>query len=805
MNAVWMRARAELRAWWRASLGLAVVIGLAGGLVIAAAAGARRQDAIYPLFRASQNTAQLGIANSGIAFGFANVNFDYAKQLAQVKDSAEFSFYIGFITTPRGEKLTPIADQNPIVSFAGPDGRFDTVLDKMLILKGRAAHPDSPDEGVISYIAAQNYGLRVGDTLQYELPSFEDFRNGPSSKRLTGPRLAIHIVGIEALSYELPPGLGYPPIHLTPAFYRKYQSQTPTFPALLLQLKRDGDVPLVLDAIQKHGILGGPSAPTRVQAFNEPQNAKAIRRNTHIQAIAMWLLALLAGITSLLVVGQAIVRQAFIESDDHSTLRALGMSSGQVFATAMLRVAIVSVAGAIIAVAIAFLVSPFTPIGLVRVLDPRPGFSFDALALAVGALAVVGSTLLIGLIAEVRAAARGGAGAAEEALQRPSRVANTLARSSFPPPSVAGVRMALETGHGRTSMPVRSTLFGAIVGIAALITSFGFAGSLSHLLHTPRLVGWNYSGTIGDDFDGNDAALVVPVLQNDGDIAEFSGGGGSTLLIRGVPVNLFGQDQVKGAMEPVMLDGRTPKAVDEIALGTRAMRDVHAHVGDVVTIAGTTGPLEYRIVGRTVVSPITGTTGGDGAFMTFQALRRLQPTVAEDIYTFRFAEGVSSIAGRANLKSKLGDLSISLSTDFGDAANLQRVINLPFVLAGLLALLSAATLVHILLTAVRRRARDLAILRTLGFVGSQVRAAVAWQATTLALIALIVGIPLGIVAGRWSWTTFANQLGYVPESAVRVAPIIITIPAVLLLGNLIAAFPARAAARTKPATVLRTE
>ena len=43
------------------------------------------------------------------------------------------------------------------------------------------------------------------------------------------------------------------------------------------------------------------------------------------------------------------------------------------------------------------------------------------------------------------------------------------------------------------------------------------------------------------------------------------------------------------------------------------------------------------------------------------------------------------------------------------------------VLAGLLALLSAATLIHILLTAVRRRARDLAILRTLGFVGSQVR------------------------------------------------------------------------------------
>ena len=800
-----MRARAELRARWRSSLGLALVIGLAGGLVVAAAAGARRQDATFPLFRVSQNTAQLGIANSGVAFGFANVNFDYARHLPQVVDSAVFSFYIGFIQAPGGKLLTPISDQNPIVSFAGPDGHFDTVLDKMLIIEGRAADPNEPYEGVVSYLAAQTYHLKVGDTLRYSLPSYQDFKSGPSLAHLTGPRFGIRIVGVEAESYELPPGLGYPPIHLTPAFYRKYNPVTPTFPALLLKLKHDSDVPAVLDAIQKNGIVGGATAATRVQAFNEPQNAAAVRRNVHIQAIALWLLALLAGITSLLVVGQAIVRQSFVESDEHPALRALGMTSGQVFATALLRVTLVGVGGAVVAFVIAILVSPLTPIGLVRLIDPRPGFSFDVRALAIGALGVVGATILMGVLAEVRAVVRPSARASDESRQRPSRVANALARSSFPPPSVAGVRMALETGHGRTAMPVRSTLVGAIIGIAALMTAFGFAGSLGHLLKTPRLVGWNWSGTIGDDFDGDDAARVIPILQNDPDVAEFTAGGGSTLQIRGVPINIFGQDQIKGAMEPIRLEGRTPKAIDEIALGTRALRDVHAHVGDLVTIIVKETPFEFRIVGRIVVPPITGTTGGDGAFMTFQALRRMQPTLAEDIYTFRFAEGVSPIAGRAKLKEQVGDLAVSLSTDFGDAANLQRVINLPFVLAGLLALLSAATLVHILLTAVRRRARDLAILRTLGFVGSQVRAAVAWQATTLVLLALIVGIPLGIAAGRWSWTTFTNQLGYVPEPSVRLAPILLTIPAALLLGNLIAALPARAAARTKPAMVLRTE
>jgi ABC-type lipoprotein release transport system permease subunit len=800
-----MRARAELRANWRASLALAMVIGLAGGLVLGAAAGARRQDSTFPLFRTAQNTAQLGIANSGENFGFANVNFDYARHLPQVSDSALFWAYLGFIKTSRGGFLTPIGDQNPVVSFASSDGRFDTVLNRMLILEGRYADPAAIDEGVVSYLAARSYNIKVGDYLDYALPSVKDFANGPSTANLTGPRVRVRVVGIEAQSYELPPGLGYPPIHLTPAFYRAYTSKTPNLPGLLLKLRHENDVSAVLDAIQKHGLTGGSSASSRVQAFNEPVNATAVGRNVHIQAIALWLLALLAGITSLLVVGQAIVRQSFIESDENPALRALGMTSGQVFTAALMRLVIVASAGAAIAVAIAVAVSPLTPIGLARLIDPRPGFSFDVSALLVGAAAVIGSTLLIGVFAEARTAMRSATGSTDEVRERPSRVANSLARSSFPPSSVAGVRMALETGRGRTSMPVRSTLFGAIIGLAALVTSFGFAGSLGHLLHTPRLVGWNFSGVIGDDFDGEDAGRVIPILQRDRDVAEFSGGGGSTVQVRGRPMNILGQDQVKGAIEPVILEGRAPRAVDEIALSTRALRAINARVGDVVTLVAKTG-LDYRIVGRTVVPPaVTGTTAGDAGFMTFQALRRLQPTVSEDIYTFRFAEGVSPLAGRAGLKTRLGDLSVSLATDFGDAANLQRVINLPFILAGLLALLSAATLAHILVTAVRRRARDLAILRTLGFVGRQVRAAVAWQATTLVLIALIVGIPLGIAAGRWSWTTFANQLGYVPEPAVRLLPILVTIPAALLLGNLIAALPARAAARTRPAKVFRTE
>jgi predicted lysophospholipase L1 biosynthesis ABC-type transport system permease subunit len=191
--------------------------------------------------------------------------------------------------------------------------------------------------------------------------------------------------------------------------------------------------------------------------------------------------------------------------------------------------------------------------------------------------------------------------------------------------------------------------------------------------------------------------------------------------------------------------------------------------------------------------------------MTFQAARRLQPSLAEDTYLIRFVVGANVEQARATLKAGLPDIAVNTTLDIGNATDFQRIINLPIILAALLALLAASTLMHTLLTVVRRRGRDLAVLKTLGFVRSQVRAAVAWQVTTLLVVALIIAIPLGFAAGRWSWDTFAGAIGFAPEPIVNWVPIIVMVPAAVVFGNLIATLPARAAARTKPALVLRAE
>jgi ABC-type lipoprotein release transport system permease subunit len=114
-------------------------------------------------------------------------------------------------------------------------------------------------------------------------------------------------------------------------------------------------------------------------------------------------------------------------------------------------------------------------------------------------------------------------------------------------------------------------------------------------------------------------------------------------------------------------------------------------------------------------------------------------------------------------------------------------------------------LTHTLVSCVRRRRRDLAILKTLGFVRAQVSATVAWQATTIAAVALLAGIPLGIAFGRWAWRVVAAQLGVVSGPVLPLLTVLAIAVGTVLAANLIAAAPGWAAGRTRPAIVFRSE
>jgi ABC-type lipoprotein release transport system permease subunit len=468
---------------------------------------------------------------------------------------------------------------------------------------------------------------------------------------------------------------------------------------------------------------------------------------------------------------------------------------------------------AAVAVGGAVLASRFFPTGLARTAEPAPGFDADVAVLALGAAAIAFAVVVLAAWPAWRAARVSSHDATPPRLSLASRV---LGNRSAPLPVSAGMRLALDPGRGGNATAVRSSLAAVTLGVATLVAAITFGAGLSHLLETPALYGksWDVALTTYDASLPKDGVRVLAADHRVEGVAV--GRLRAAFTINGLRVDGLAVDTVSGRLDPVILAGRPPKGPDEIALGTRTMRALHLHLGDSVAAGQFSSPAPARqlhVVGRAVF-PLFGELGrlGDGAFVTRAAWAEVQDAKvdpASEAVLVRLTPGADRDAVIRDLVHGMGDPSYGVAVISQgkptDIVNFGRVQGTPYLLGAVLALLSIVTLTYLLLSALRRRRRDLAILKTLGFVRGQVRAMVACQATTLVVVALLIGMPLGIVIGRGLWIRFADDLGIVAVPVVPVVTLAIAALVAVVAGNLVAAVPATLAARTKPAQVLRSE
>ena len=296
-------------------------------------------------------------------------------------------------------------------------------------------------------------------------------------------------------------------------------------------------------------------------------------------------------------------------------------------------------------------------------------------------------------------------------------------------------------------------------------------------------------------------------MRADRSIAHLSGGTVAEARVAGVPTGVVAMDAIRGSLSPTLLEGRAPAGPREIVLGSKSAEAIGAQVGDRVKARIGKRASSFRVVGRGVL-PELGTAGlaplglGRGVAMTFHGLERLDPGEQRNILLVALAAGADRESTLARLER---DVVAAQPERPADVGNWGRVSGLPHVLAALIAVAAAAMLAHALVTSIRRRRRDLAIFKTLGFERRDLRSTLAWQATTVAAIGLLAGLPLGVGLGRFAWNLLATGLGVAPEAAAPPWQGVLVIPAALLLANLVALLPGRAAARTQPAAVLRAE
>jgi ABC-type antimicrobial peptide transport system permease subunit len=810
MTAVLLRLRSELRTRWRAWLGLALLLALAGGAATAAAAGARRTQTAYPRFLVAQNG--FDVETGGFPESLdAEKTLTTIERLPVVKDWARGDVVANGGILPDGTELT-------IPQFAAVTdlrGRLGIDINRFKVLSGRLFNLHAPDEAVVDFSVAERLRLKVGSVVQLLGADIFLEQGGLNPHPVLHP---VKIVGIVASPGSFPAvGISsfFSVIGVTPAFAGANHI-TPHLPdsGLAIRLRRgSADVNEFFREKDAAG-LGDVDVP-----IVERVQTAGVQRSIRFESQALWALAALIGLAALAILGQAIARQIYLDSDELPALRAIGMSRGQLLGLGLARASVIGILAALLSIPIAILLSPLTPIGLARLAEPHPGIWIDGMSLAIGAAAILLLTVVASIAPSV-SAARSAArfGWPETSRQRPSVLAGAVGRASSSPTVATGVRMAIEPGRGRTAVPVRSAIFGATLSIVALIASLLFAASLDHVLHTPALSGYTWDALVAVDDPDAASAAAAALRADHRNVAAFARGGYIGVKIGGELVFGLVIDR-PNSVHSVIAEGRAPLGSDEIALGADSMRATRTSIGDTVQVVldqteGKPQPVRMRIVGKAIIppAPFGVSRPGEGMTVSTAGWIHIDPSARESTgdnssipFLVRFAPGVPREKALAAMRDDAPMGFIAPAERPGDVSSLTRIASVPVLLAGLLALMAAGVLAHTVITSIRRRRRDLAILKTLGFERRQLAGAVAWQATVLAAAALVMGIPIGIAVGRWTWRAFADQLGVLPVPIIPTLAILIAVPSALILANAIAVLPGRSAARTQAALVLRSE
>jgi hypothetical protein len=839
LTAVRYRFGATFRRRWGGYLAIALLIGLVGGIAMGSIAAARRTQSSYPAFLASTNASQLTMSTYGVT-GNSTAN-NYSPQLtraiARLPQVKRVESWVGAPVIPLERDGAPNlnAPLNPVGSV---DGLFFNE-DRATAVSGWMADPRRPDEFVTTALGARLMGWHVGEVVpmgsytatQFGLPGFGTPSVAPQRRlnmKLTGLVVFNNQV-IEDDADRLPTDVVFTPA-LTRALIRGNNVQGTWY---AMQLAHGTSI-AALEEKLLHLLPSGSDANFTVTAITETKVERAVRP----ESIALGVFGAIAGLAALAIGALAISRVLGSNEDDLSALRALGASPAAIVADGLVGVLAAIVSGALLAVALAIALSPLSPLGPIRAVYHPPGVAADWTVLGFGLLILIGGLGAIALVLAYRGAPHRLATRGREPL-RDSRLLQVVTSSGVPASGAVGVRFALQSGRGRTSVPARSVLVGATLAVVIVTMTLTFSSGLHTLVSRPALYGWNWSYALTSENVVPPQALAA--LNRDRDVAGWTGYHNLSVQIDGqtVPALLANNN---ATVAPPILSGHAVDGNNQMVLGPSTLAQLHKRVGD--TVIGSFGtpntaplyipPFKLVIVGTATLPAIGGASNfadhpsmGTGAVIS----DRVSPAFlhgAQDpdpnldgpgIVFVRLRNGVSTAAGLADMK-RLAALSDKVFASdpnaTGDSVevlgvqhpleivNYQSTGATPVILAAGLAGGAIVALALTLIASVRRRRRDLALLKTLGFTSRQLAATIAWQASVVAAIAALVGLPVGIAAGRQLWTFFAQSINAVPEPTVP-ASLFLVAAGVLILANLVALVPARVAARTPAALALRAE
>ena len=829
----WYWWRVTGRRSWRPAAALAVLIGLLGAVALGALAGAQRTSTAYGRYLSASRVSDAFVNVSGRLPGLSlTAPITLISDLPGVRSHAT---YIGL-------NGVPVIGGHPDPAFltSGLNGSLDGEWfrqDRVTVTAGRLPSVAATDQIVLTPGVARLFHTGVGGRVTYALQPV-NLEGNPIGRSFT------RSYRVAALA-EIPPALVDNSDHaegavLPPGATRQLLAEylyawvglrlaggSAAIPALethlsqlAVDLQRQQQARTHQPAVRPSFAIDRPDVVHRqVQQAIRPESA----------ALGGVALAALAGL--IVLAGQGLAQLVARSAPDVTTIRALGATRFQATLTAAGTGLAPVLGGTVLAVAGALALSPLAPVGPVARFDPERGFRADWPILGPGAVLL--AVLLLIMLAAV---------AARRVRPRPYRppvssrtIAGLAAQAGLPAVAVVGTRNAVEPGAGSQAVPVRSALLGAVAAVTAVVTAVIFDASLAGLASHPARYGWNSDVVVqsAGGYAPFNQKILHQQLAGQAIVAGWSEYAFTQLSIDGQLIPVLGVQRQAGSVQPPTISGQPLTSGNQIELGTQTLAQLGKKAGDSVQIG--TGATARRVtITGTVTLPSFGLATADhvslgrGAMLPIATLAAAVgqgngqaggPAAVGAVFPSAVAIDLApgtTPAQRGRLVSRIVAANPSGIPGYTyqltrDEAQASAVVNAghlrgqPLALALGIAAAAAISLALTVLGLVRRRRRELALLKTLGMTRGQVRAVIAWQTTLTLVIAAVIGGPLGVVAGRWAWRAFAGSLGVAPVTEVPVLVVLGLLAALVLAGNLLAALPAALAARIQPAVALRAE
>jgi hypothetical protein len=841
LRIAWYRYRATFARQLSSYLTVVLLVGLIGGIGMAALAGARRTQSSYPQFLASTNPSDVTMAVFGVGSNQGK-SFSLAQSIARLSGVEHVVSAIGPNVVALKANGAPRLNTLSNVTTAGSLDGMTLTQDGLAVVEGRLANQHRADEIVMTASGARILGVHLGQTVPLGFYSQAQTDSPDYGSPSLVPRLKIRVrlVGIVVLNTQLVQDdvdQTFGDVFLDRALMEKLNRLEP------------GELVPVLYGVQFNHHLASITQVERELISVVPRGAtyefhvtssvvSQVELAIKPESVALGAFGAIAAFVCFVLAAQAIARLLRRGDEDRRIMRAFGASPLSAAVEGLVGTLLAVVLGVATAFAMATALSPLAPLGPVRPVYPGGRFAIDWTVLGGGAL------LLLGVLGAV-AVAQTYRGAPHRARyvgpssRRRLRVFRGAHAAGLPVAGAIGVHFALEPGQGRTATPVRSVLFGTALAVALVVTTLTFASGFSNLVSRPPLYGWNWDYLVQPT--NNIPPKAVSLLNHDRKIASWSAADYTDIEIDGQEVPIL-IENARAKVAPPILTGHELDNKHQIVLGAGTLQMLHKHIGETVVVSlGTKKdalayikPTALRIVG-TATLPAVGyssyvaehTSMGTGAILAlgffpkgFSSDGTDPNLVGPELAFVRMRPGVSASAGRADLEriAKVANKIFAADKNtYGNSVsvlgvlrpvqivNYRSVGSTPVILAVALAGGATLALGLTLTSSVRRRRRDLALLKTLGFTRRQLAAAVAWQSTTTALVGVVVGIPVGIFIGRELWTLFARSINAVPDPTVPDLSVLVVGVGALLFANLVAALPGRSAARTPAALVLRAE